>query len=70
MNELKYIQKEAIDLAKIWVKFVKNAKNSVWSKQQKEFINDIMDNSKNSLLTKEIYLKARNKLDKLHILKQ
>lgn len=63
MNELEHIQKEAITAAKIWVDFVKRNRNDIWSKQQVDFINSVIKTSRNNLLTKEIYLKAKNKLE-------
>jgi len=62
--EFEHIRKEAITAAKLWAEFIKKKENEIWSKQQAEFINSIIETSRNNLLTKEIYLKAKKILEK------
>ena len=49
--------KERLDFICYYAKWVKSVPNEVWSRQQAEFINSLMMNSKNFMLSPEEYLK-------------
>ena len=53
--------KEKIDFIKLYVEWLKKTPNEVWSAQQAEFINALLENTKNFPLSKEEYLRMKER---------
>ncbi|USH00858.1 hypothetical protein K1720_03140 [Thermococcus argininiproducens] len=59
--------KERIKFIKRYVEWLKKTPNGVWSAQQAEFINALLENAKNFPLSKKEYLKMKEKAKKLAV---
>ncbi|WP_232054807.1 hypothetical protein [Thermococcus sp. 2319x1] len=55
---------ERIKFIKLYVEWLKKTPNEVWSAQQAEFINALLENAKNFPLSKEEYLKIKERVKK------
>ena len=53
--------KERIDFIKLYVEWLKKTPNEVWSAQQAEFINALLENAKNFPLSKKEYLRMKER---------
>ena len=53
--------KEKIDFIKLYVEWLKKTPNEVWSAQQAEFINALLENAKNFPLSKKEYLRMKER---------
>lgn len=53
--------KERIDFIKLYVEWLKKTPNEVWSAQQAEFINALLENAKNFPLSKKGYLRMKER---------
>jgi len=53
--------KERIKFIKRYVEWLKKTPNEVWSAQQAEFINALLENAKNFPLSKEEYLRMKER---------
>ena len=49
-------RRSRMDFLHFYIQWVREADNEVWSSQQTEFINSLMSNASNYLLTAEEYL--------------
>ena len=54
--------KERIDFIKLYVEWLKKTPNEVWSAQQAEFINALLENAKNFPLSKKEYLRMKGRV--------
>ena len=52
-------KEERMNFVKYWANYVKTHSDEEWSRQQNILINSIMQNAKNSKLTKEEYLRIK-----------
>ncbi|WP_232194516.1 hypothetical protein [Thermococcus sp. PK] len=55
---------ERIKFIKRYVEWLKKTPNEVWSAQQAEFINALLENAKNFPLSKKEYLKIKERVKK------
>ncbi|WP_084207586.1 hypothetical protein [Pyrococcus abyssi] len=53
--------KERIEFIRRYVEWLKETPNQVWSSQQAEFINALLDNASNFPLSKKEYLRIKEK---------
>ena len=58
-------KKARVYFVKYWAEYVRTHPDKVWSKQQNILINSLFKNAKNSVLTKEEYLKIKGEYPKL-----
>lgn len=56
---------ERIEFIKLYVEWLKRTPNEVWSRQQAEFINALLENARNFPLSKREYLKIKEKAKRL-----
>jgi len=52
---------ERIKFIKLYVEWLKKTPNEVWSAQQAEFINALLENAKNFPLSKKEYLRMKER---------
>ncbi|MDK2782808.1 MAG: hypothetical protein PWQ32_397 [Thermococcaceae archaeon] len=55
---------DRIKFIKLYVEWLKKTPNEVWSAQQAEFINALLENAKNFPLSKKKYLKIKERVKK------
>lgn len=65
MENSKRDMKERIEFIKRYVEWLKRTPNEVWSRQQAEFINALLENARNFPLSKKEYLKIKEKAKRL-----
>ena len=54
-------KEERMNFVKYWANYVRTHSDKEWSRQQNVLINSVMQNAKNSKLTKEQYLRIKGK---------
>ncbi len=65
MENSKRDMRERIEFIKLYVEWLKRTPNEVWSRQQAEFINALLENARNFPLSKREYLKIKEKAKRL-----
>ncbi len=69
--ELKFNRKrnleERLEFVRLYARWVKSVSNEIWSKQQAEFINSLMQNTKNFKLSPEDYLRMKESVRRIKI---
>lgn len=55
-------KEDRLNFVKYWANYVRTHSDNEWSRQQNVLINSIMQNAKNSKLTKEQYLKIKGEI--------
>ena len=55
-------KEERMNFVKYWANYVKTHSDKEWSRQQNVLINSLMQNAKNSKLTKEQYLRIKGEI--------
>ena len=55
-------KEERMNFVEYWADYVKTHPDKDWSRQQNVLINSIMQNAKNSKLTKEEYLRIKGEM--------
>jgi len=58
--------KERLEFVRLYARWVKEVSNEIWSKQQAEFINSLMQNAKNFRLSPEEYLRMKGSVRKIN----
>lgn len=52
-------RKQRLEFVKFWAEYVKKSPNAVWSKQQSDFINSVLRNSK---VDPKVYMKIKQRI--------
>lgn len=65
MKNSKRDMRERIEFIKRYVEWLKRTPNEIWSRQQAEFINALLENARNFPLSKREYLKIKEKAKRL-----
>ena len=55
-------KEERMDFVEYWAEYVRTHSDKEWSKQQNVLINSLIQNAKNSKLTKEQYLRIKGEI--------
>ena len=55
-------KQDRLNFVKYWANYVRTHSDKEWSRQQNVLINSIMQNAKNSKLTKEQYLRIKGEM--------
>ena len=55
-------KEERMNFVKYWANYVRTHSDKEWSRQQNILINSLMQNAKNSKLTKEEYLRIKGEI--------
>jgi len=55
-------RQDRLNYVKYWAEYVRTHTDKEWSRQQNILINSIMQNAKNSKLTKEQYLRIKGEI--------